>query len=763
MSIEKRIAALRQEIREHDRRYYVEAKPSISDRDYDKLMSELKELEAERPDLVTPDSPSQRVGGEPIEGFETVAHARRMYSIDNTYDEIDLRKWAGRAYEAVDPKLTALSGEMEESRAGGSKGEAKRRELKIQYEAAVEKASTAGFPIEGGYIADPKVDGVAINLRYEQGKLVLAATRGDGSRGDDVTSNVRTIRAIPLVLEPSKKFGVPDVLEVRGEIYMPTAAFDKMNRGVVEAGEEPFANPRNATAGTLKQLDPKVVAARGLRVVAHGRGEIVGAEFATHSEFLAALAAWGIPTNPLSEQCKTVDDVWKFIEKFGAKRGELPYGVDGVVIRVDSVELQEELGYTSKFPRWCIAYKYAAEQATTKLLSVDWQVGKSGKLTPRANMEPVFVAGTTVQHASMHNLGEVRRKDIRIGDTVIIEKAGEIIPQVISVVLEKRPRGLKPMQPPTVCTECGGEVEIEYDQSRVREVETYDAKVEREKAKAAKEKREAEAIEAPAPLGEEDETGRYCINPECPAQFRERMIHFAARGQMDIEGMGEKVVHQLADAGLLKSFGDIFTLHEKHDAVLALERMGEKKAENLFAGIEAAKSRGLTRVLAGLGVHHIGSTASRIFAEHFGSIDALIAAPLDQIESLKADGALAGIGTEIANSLHLFLHSPEGQRVIDELRAAGVKLDVEQASASGSAGSALAGKTLVVTGTLSKYKREEIEALIVQHGGKSGGSISKKTDYLVAGEKAGSKLEKANSLGVKVISEAEFDELIGAT
>jgi DNA ligase (NAD+) len=377
-------------------------------------------------------------------------------------------------------------------------------------------------------------------------------------------------------------------------------------------------------------------------------------------------------------------------------------------------------------------------------------------------MEPVFVAGTTVQHASMHNLGEVRRKDIRIGDTVIIEKAGEIIPQVVSVVLADRPRGLKPMQAPATCPECGGEVEIEYDQRRMHEIETHDAKVEREHARAAKEGRKSQPIPAPEPLGDVDETGRYCINPECPAQFRERIIHFAARGQMDIEGMGEKVVHQLADAGLLKSFGDIFALRDKRDEVLALDRMGEKKADNLFDGIEEAKSRGLVRVLAGLGIHHIGSTASRIFAEHFGSIDALIAAPLDQIATLKSGGSLSGIGTEIATSLHTFLHSDEGRRVIDELRTAGVKLDVETSTTTGSAGNALAGKTLVVTGTLSKYKREEIESLIEQHGGRAASSVSKKTDYLVAGADAGSKLEKARSLGVAIISEQEFDTLISA-
>jgi DNA ligase (NAD+) len=761
-SVQQQIAELRDEIRQHDRRYYVEAAPTISDREYDKLLAKLRELETENPEHITPDSPTQRVGGEPIEGFRTVTHARPMFSIDNTYDAEDLRKWASRAYAATDPNLVEIAGALDAVRTGGSKSEEKRRDLREKYDAELEAADWVGFPIAGGYVADPKVDGVAINLRYERGKLVLAATRGTGQRGDDVTQNIRTIRAIPLVLREVKQYPIPNVLEVRGEIYMPTAEFERMNAAVVAEGEEPFANPRNATAGTLKQLDSRIVAQRRLNIVAHGRGEITGDPFETHSEFLAALNAWGVPTNPLTRKCKTIDEVWKFIEAFADKRSGLPYLIDGVVVRVDRIDLQETLGYTSRFPRWCIAYKYAAEQAVTKLISVDWQVGKSGKLTPRANMEPVFVAGTTVQHASMHNLGEVRRKDIRIGDTVVIEKAGEIIPQVVQVLAEKRPRGTKPLAAPEKCPECGGAIEIEYDQRRVHEIESYEAKVEREKARAAKEGRKPQRLAAPEPLGEADESGRYCVNPECPAQFRERIIHFAGRGQMDIEGMGEKVVYQLADAGLLKSFGDIYSLHQKREEVLALERMGETKADNLFAGIEESKSRGLTRVLVGLGIHHIGSTASRIFAEHFGTIDALVDAPLDQIEALKSDGALSGIGTEIANSLYVFLHSQEGQRVIRELREAGVKLDVEQAAATGSAGAALAGKTLVVTGTLLKYKRDEIESLIVQYGGSAASSVSKKTDYLIAGEKAGSKLDKARTLGVKIISEAEFDQLIGA-
>lgn len=748
-----RIARLRDEIREHDRRYYVDAAPTISDQDYDKLLAELRALEEANPELVTPDSPTQRVGGAPLEGFITVKHARPMYSIDNTYDVESLRKWAARTFEAVDPKLAKLE-------EGGNESDA--MSVRERRERLLAKAEEAGYPIPGGYFVDPKVDGVAISLRYERGRLVLAATRGDGVRGDDVTQNIRAVRAVPLVLRDHKKHTIPEVLEVRGEMYMPTAEFERINAAFIAAGKEPFANPRNSTAGTLKQLDPRVVAERRLQFMAHGHGEISDGRFSSHSEFLDALTAWGIATNPRSKLCDSIDTVWRVIQNFEAERSKLPYGVDGMVVRVDRHDLQERLGYTSRFPRWCIAYKYAAEQAVTRLLSVDWQVGKSGKLTPRANMEPVFVAGTTVQHATLHNLGEVRRKDIRIGDTVIIEKAGEIIPQVVEVVLDKRPQGLKPMQPPTKCPECSGEIEIEYDQRREYEIASYESKVEREKARAEKEGRPPATIPKPEPLSELDESGRYCINPECPAQLRERLIHFAGRGQMDIDGMGEKVVHQLADAGLLRSFGDVFTLRDKREAVLELERMGEKKADNLFAGIEAAKERGLARVLVGLGIHHVGSTAARILAEHFGSIDALTAATYDEIANFTVRGQASGIGPEIAKSLHTFLHSAEGQRVIKELKDAGVKLDVERSTITGAAGSALAGRTLVVTGTLEKYSREQIEELIREHGGHAASSVSKNTDYLVAGEKAGSKLDKAQKLGVKILTEAEFDELINS-
>ncbi len=775
-SVEQKIAKLRDEIREHDRRYYVEAAPTVSDQDYDALMRELRELEAASPELVTPDSPTQRVGGEPLDGFKTVAHARPMYSIDNTYDVDALRKWAARCFEALDPGIADVDREQREleqrreelkgkrdnpSQQARKQLDDRQKTLKTRRDLLIAEGDRAGFPIAGGYFADPKIDGVAISLRYELGKLVLAATRGDGQQGDDVTQNIRTMRAIPLMLAESAGSPIPDVLEVRGEIFMPTAEFERLNEAFRDAGQEPFANPRNATAGTLKQLAPRVVAERRLDFSAHGRGEVSGDGFASHSEFLAAIAKWGIPINSLAATCHSIDEVWKVIEAFDNQRSGLPYGVDGVVVRIDRYDLQEELGHTSKFPRWCIAYKYAAEQAVTKLLSVEWQVGKTGKLTPRATMEPVFLAGTTVQHASLHNLGEVRRKDIRIGDTVVIEKAGEIIPQVVRVVVEKRPPGSEPVPAQTPCPVCRGAVESDFDQKRTHEIESWSARVERERAAAEKEGRPAVEIPQPPPLGELDETARYCINPECPAQLRERLIHFAGRGQMDIDGMGEKVVHQLADVGLVNTFGDLFSLHTRRDAVLALDRMGEKKADNLLAGIEAAKQRGLARLLASLGIHHVGATAARTLAEHYGSLDALVAASREDIESFEVDGGPSGVGPETAASLHTFLHSDEGQRVIAELRDAGVKLDVEASATTGAAGDALAGKTLVVTGTLEKYSREVIQALIAQHGGRATSSVSKSTDYVVAGEEAGSKLDKARKLGVPVLTEAEFDRLIG--
>lgn len=711
-SLSQRIQQLRDEIREHDRKYYVDAQPLISDRDYDRLLQELKDLEAAHPELRTADSPTQRVGGEPIEGFETVEHARPMYSVDNSYDFEELKKWAERLPDEVD-----------------------------------------------SFLVDPKIDGVALSLRYEQGRLMQAITRGDGVRGDDVTQNAKTIRAIPLSLNTHGS-APPDVLEVRGEVYCPWKEFNRWNEQLEEEGQQPLANPRNATAGLLKRHDSRLVAKRRLEFIAHGRGELVGVDSASAEDFFGQLAEWGIPTNSAAKTATDIDQLWEIIEAFDAARHDLPYAVDGMVVKVNSFTLQDELGFTSRFPRWCIAYKYAAEQATTKLLEIQWQMGKTGKLTPRAKFEPVQLAGTTVQHATLHNYGELRRKDVQLGDTIVVEKAGEIIPQVMSVVLNERPDDATPPPPPTKCPMCGGEVDIEFDQKRTNEIRSWESKVKKEEARAKKNGEPPRDIPKPPPLTEQDEVGRYCLNPECPAQFRERLAHFAGRGQMDIDGMGIKVIEQLIDAGLVETLGDVFHLHDRREQVLEIERMGEKKADKLFEAIEASKERGLSRVLAALGIRHVGSTASRVLAEHYRSINAMLMASEEDIATFKVNDAESGIGPEIAKSLHTFLHSESGRTVIDELRRAGVSLEMLESEASVHSGSTLTGKTLVVTGTLEKYSRKQIEQLIVAHGGKATSSISKSTDYLVAGEKAGSKLEKATKLGVTVITEAEFETLI---
>ncbi|MEM1304186.1 MAG: NAD-dependent DNA ligase LigA, partial [Planctomycetota bacterium] len=464
--------SLRDQIRQHDRAYYVDAAPTISDREYDRLLERLKSLEAEHPELVTPDSPTQRVGGEPLDAFKTVEHARRMYSIDNSYDADELRKWAQRCFEAVDPGLEAFDAELaaladrEAELKGKRDEESKQKREAISGERAgvesrraehLEQAAAEGYPLPGGYYAEPKIDGVAASLRYESGRFTLGATRGDGLRGDDITQNLRTLRSVPLALEGA----APAVIEFRGEVFMPRDEFDRVNRELTAAGDEPLVNPRNGTAGALKRLDPSITARHGLRLIVHGAGEVsADAGVASHAELLEAARRFGLATNPLSRACSNATDALEYLAWFEQQKDQLPYGVDGVVITVNRFDLQERLGFTSRFPRWRIAYKYATEQAVTKVLDIEWQIGKTGKLTPRAKMEPVFVAGTTVQHATLHNVGEMTRKDVRIGDTVVIEKAGEIIPQVVRVMVDKRPDGLPPVDLPTICPECDCAVEI---------------------------------------------------------------------------------------------------------------------------------------------------------------------------------------------------------------------------------------------------------------------------------------------------------------
>lgn len=662
------IAKLRDEINRHDRLYYVDAAPEISDREYDALFARLKTLEAEHPELVTPDSPTQRVGGEPLSKFANVAHTVPMLSIDNTYSEAELREFDARVAKGLD-------------------GDA--------YE----------------YVVDPKIDGVSASLRYEDGVFVLGATRGDGKTGDDVTANLKTIRAIPLRLHGK---GWPSVLEVRGEVYWPRADFDAYNEKREAEGLERFANPRNATAGTLKQLDAKAIAGRGLAFIAHGFGAIEGTSFERASAFFELLRGWGIPTSPHMQVCRDIDEVIALVDRWDTQRHTLEYETDGLVVKVNSLAQRKVLGATSRYPRWCIAYKFAAEQAESVLLKVDFQVGKLGTITPRAVMEPMQLSGTTVQHATLHNFDQIERLDIRYGDTVVVQKAGEIIPQVIRVVVEKRPPNAKPILPPKKCPVCGGEVV-------------------------------------------KDEGGVYirCINPACDAQIKERLKYFCGRDQMDIEGAGEVLVEQLVDAGLVHEYADLYTLADKRDELLKLERMGEKSADNLLAGIEESKKRPLARVLAALNIRHVGTSTAEALAEHFGEMSAVGAASEEALQQVD------GVGAELAASIRQFFESEAGGRAWQHLRDAGVNMTQPKRERSGD--QPLAGKTLVVTGTLERFDRKEIETLIKELGGKASGSVSKKTDFVVAGESAGSKLDKARQFGVPVLSEDEFLKLVGRT
>lgn len=680
----KRIAELRELLDRANVAYYVDAQPIMSDRDYDLLMRELIDLEQKHPELHDPNSPTQRIGDQPVSSFRTVRHAIPMQSIDNTYSIDDLRAWHDRVVRAL-----GMGGD--DFLFGGGNGRGKL-----------------------AMVCDPKIDGVASSLRYEKGEFVLAVTRGDGEKGDDITAQVRTIRAVPLKLRDDRKQKVPAVLEIRGEIFMPNSEFQRINQERETEGEPLFANARNATAGTLKSLDPSVAAKRKLNFVAHGRGEVRGGSLEsieTYWDFLQAIRALGMPVNPLTQHCDSIDKVIRRVEWFADHRAKQTYGVDGMVIRVDRFDFQEKLGSTSKAPRWCIAYKYPAEQGMTKLLKVDWQVGKGGTLTPRATMEPIFLAGTTVTHATLHNIEEIHRKDIRVGDTVTIEKAGEIIPQVVSVVLEKRPRDVKengPMEPPRRCPECGGTVE-----------------------------REGPKL--------------FCVNPECPAQFREKLQWFVGRGQMDIEGMGEKLVNQLIDSGLVKHFADVFSL--KRDDLLNLERMGEKSADNLLAAIEDAKSRGLARVLSGLGIRHIGAGAAKTIARHFPDSHALLAASLEELMELPDFGEVT------APVLHEYLHSKQGREMFTRLEKVGVDLCSSSYSAKPQAAvkdSKFAGKTIVLTGTLQHFTRPELTDKLEAMGARVSGSVSKNTDIVIAGDEAGSKLEKARQLGVDVWDEARL-------
>ena len=649
----KRAAHLRTELHRHNELYYTGGQTELSDQDFDALLRELQDLETRHPDLITPDSPTRRVGGAPIEHFVTVAHAVPMLSIDNTYNQDELRTWYDRTAKAL--------GFFKETKDGPAS----------LFAAASPKSTEPppGPPLR----TEPKVDGVALSLTYENGELIRAVTRGDGRKGDDITHNIRTVAAVPTKVSGAS---VPQTLEVRGEIFMPDAVFATLNERRRAADEEPYANPRNCTAGTLKQKDPNKVHG-GLRFYAHNLGVWEPgpdgpAKPTTQADFFAAADALGLPTNPDAADAATFDDAWARVEAFNEKRHVLDHATDGMVIKIDDFAAHAQLGANSKSPRWCIAYKYAAERAATVLEAVEWQVGKTGKLTPRAKMTPVLLAGTTITHASLHNFGEVLRKDIHLNDTVEIEKAGEIIPQVVRVLPNKRPADAPPIAAPDQCPACNTPVEIEQDVRRINEHAVYARKLERESEKARKEARQPRDPDTfgppPAALGPLDETARYCPNPACPAQLRERLTHFVGRNQMDIDALGEKTVHQLVDAGLLTNLGDIFRLHRHKEAILELERMGEKKAENLIAGVEAAKSRGLRRVLAGLTIGHVGAGGARRLTQAFPDIDQLMAADEETLADLE------DVGPITAASVRHFLDSDVGQATIDDLRREGVDL-----------------------------------------------------------------------------------------
>ncbi len=664
-SAAQRITKLRDLIRYHDHKYYVENAPEISDDDYDMLVKELEELEKEHPELVTPDSPTQRVAGQPLEGFVTVTHRVPMLSIDNTYSAGELREF--------DKRVTRMLGD--------------------------EKCQ---------YVVEPKIDGVAVALWYEDAVLVRGATRGDGARGDDITQNLRTIREIPLRLHRSRKVSLAAALEARGEVYMPGSAFRALNEEREQAGEPAFANPRNATAGSLKLLDPRITASRKLSIFLYGLGYYEGAPLETHSQTLELFEALGLRVNPHTEKCADIEEVIDFCSRFEPRRYELDYNIDGVVVKVDSLNQQQRLGRTAKAPRGVMAYKYPAEQAGTRVLSIDVQVGKTGTLTPVANLEPVFLAGTTVKRATLHNADEIARKDIRVGDHVFIEKAGEIIPQVTSIIQSKRTGKEKVFHMPRKCPVCGGKVV-------------------------------------------KDPEGVYhrCTNLACPAQLKQRLRYFAHRNAMDIEGLGIALIEQLVNEGLVKDVGDLYTL--KAEDIEKLEHMGKKSTENLLAGIAASRERGLARLLAALGILHIGLTAAEVLAAELGSMDQLMGATQEEVQ------AIPGIGPIIARSIISFFQSSENREVIQKLKDARVKMESEVARAR--EGAPLAGKSFVVTGALSGYSRKEAEELIKSLGGRTSSSVSSKTDYLLAGENPGSKLQKAQKLGVKTLSEADFKKL----
>ncbi len=656
----ERAARLRAELERHNRLYYSEARPEISDREFDLLMRELIDLEREHPELATPDSPTRRVGGEPLEGFEQVAHDPPMLSLDNSYSFEETAEWVARLERRVRDEELA-------------------------------------------YVAELKLDGVSISLLYEDGVLARAVTRGNGVVGDDVTENVRTIRNLPLRLPE----GAPARLVLRGEIYLPRPVFEALNREREAAGLPLYVNPRNTCAGTVRLLDSREVARRRLEVAVYQSATEIAP---THSESLEMLEALGLPVESEWRRCADLGAIEAYVEEWREPRHELPFDTDGVVVKVDRLDLQARLGSTSKAPRWAVAYKFAAEQAATVVRAITVQVGRTGVLTPVAELEPVFVGGTTVQRATLHNYEDLARKDVRVGDTVLVEKAGEIIPKVVSVLAEKRPPDARPFEVPSACPVCG-EPAVRY----------------------------------------EGEVAWRCVNAACPAIVRESVAHFVGRNAMDVEGLGEKLIDQLLAKALITDYTSLYSLRKEDLA--GLEGWGEKSAENLLAQIEKSKRRPLAHLLHALGIRFVGERVGRILAEHFGDLDTLTAAGREELE------AVPEIGPKVASSVLQFFADPHNRERLETLREAGVNLTQPRPEAGAS--SRLAGKTVVLTGALTEVTRGEARKRLEALGARVAGSVSRNTDLVIAGDKAGSKLDKAKELGVEVTDEAGLLELLG--
>lgn len=667
-AVRQRASRLRAEIDRHNYRYHVLDDPEVSDAEYDRMLRELRALEDKHPDLIVPESPTQRIGGAPISVFAEVRHRKPMLSLDNAFSREEVAAFDRRVRERL-----KTDGEID-------------------------------------YCCEPKVDGLAVSLTYQDGALAIAATRGDGAVGEDVTHNIRTIQSVPLRL---KGDSLPELLEARGEVFMSIAGFRELNRRAAEQGEKTFVNPRNAAAGSLRQLDPRLTAKRPLEIFFYGAGQIEGQQLpARHSQVLEQLRAWGLRTSPETRVVRGVESLFVYFEDIGKRRTSLRYQIDGVVYKVDSREQQDALGFVARAPRWAVAYKFPAEEEMTRVRDIEWQVGRTGALTPVARLEPVFVGGATVSNATLHNIDDLLRKDVRIGDTVVLRRAGDVIPEVVGVIKDKRPAGTTPVHLPKKCPICGSKVE----------------------------RQQGEAI------------ARCAGTLVCPAQLKESLRHFASRRALNIDGMGSKLIEQLVDAGMVKNPGDLYQL--KATELAGLERMGKRSAAKLVESLERSQQTTLGRFLFALGIRDVGEATADALANHFRTLSAIQEASIEDIEEVP------DVGPVTAAHIHAFMAEPRNRKVMSALTRLGVNWP--EATRSDVNDSAFSGKTIVLTGRLSSLSRDDAGELVRRLGGKVAGSVSKNTDYVVAGEDAGSKLRKANELGIRILDEEEFLALAGS-